>query len=142
MKKHLALLTLCPLLAYGAVMVPVSNGPLSVGDKLTDNVSMQEVEDGRVFAGTIKNMEELEGMVAKRSIKPGVPILRTHIKQDYPVNRNSSVTFTYQRGGIQLTGTATALEEGSLGESVKILNPDTRTTLAATVTGPAQVKIQ
>ena len=134
-------LMMIPLAAY-AETVPVLTQPVAAGESFSGLVEMKEVEDGRVFAGTVKEMVELDGMVAGRALRAGVPVQRTQIKPDYPVKRSSLVTMTYKRGVVQLSGRATALDDAGMGEQVRILNPETRATLVAVVVGDGRVEVR
>lgn len=141
------LLTLAPSVwaaneAVETVTVPVLVRSLAAGDSFTGATEMQAVPKNTVFAGTIRDQSELEDSVAGRDMQAGKPVLRLQVKQDFPVNRNSAVSFTLKRGAIALSGTGTALEDGAMGSTIKVLNTATRSTVAAVVTGPGQVEIR
>ena len=141
MLNRMTMMMALPLVVQAAE-VPVLKQPLAAGESFHNMVEMKEVEDGRVFAGTVKEMVELDGMVAARALRAGVPVLRTQIKMDYPVQRNESVRFTFKRGGIELAGNGTSLDEGGLGETVRVLNTATRATLSGVVVGEGEVEVR
>ena len=124
------------------VVVPVLVRSLSAGDSFDGATEMRSVPKSQVFAGTVKDMTELEESIAGRDMQAGKPVLRIQVKQDFPVARNSTVSFVLRRGAIALSGTGTALEDGAIGSTVKVLNTATRSTVAAVVTGPGQVEIR
>ncbi len=47
----------------------------------------------------------------------------------------------FNRPGIQLVGQGMALESGSEGKAIKVMNPESRTTLVAVITAPGTVTI-
>jgi flagella basal body P-ring formation protein FlgA len=57
------------------------------------------------------------------------------------VQRNETVTITYQVPGIVLTARGKAAEAGALGDVVGVLNIQSNRTVQATVTGPGRVSI-
>jgi flagellar basal body P-ring formation protein FlgA len=128
--------------ADDTVVVPVLVRSLAAGDSFAGATEMQAVAKNTVFAGTVRDAAELENSVAGRDMQAGKPVLRLQVKQDFPVNRNSAVTFVLKRGAIALSGTGTALEDGTVGSTIKMLNTATRSTVAAVVTGPGQVEIR
>jgi flagella basal body P-ring formation protein FlgA len=57
------------------------------------------------------------------------------------VQRNETVTITYQVPGIMLTARGKAIEAGALGDVVGVLNIQSNRTVQATVIGPGRVSI-
>jgi flagella basal body P-ring formation protein FlgA len=55
------------------------------------------------------------------------------------VQRNDIVTLTYATPGITLTMRGKALESGAEGDSIAVLNEQTKRTLQGIVTGPGRV---
>lgn len=146
-----ALLLMAPGLAMaydgqtGAEMerVPLLARAVTAGEILRpDSVTMGTVPAKTVFAGTARSMDEVEGKQVTRALSAGKPILRIHLKDVPMVARDSMVTLVYNRPGIQLTGQARALSDAKVGEAVRVLNPDSRATLVATVVGPGIVEIR
>lgn len=125
-----------------ATSVPVLMQAVAAGEPLAGAAVMKEVEPGRVFAGTVKDMTELQGVVAARALRAGIPLQRTQLKVDHAVKRNAAVRFVFKRGGIELAGNGTSLDDGGVGETVRVMNPATRSTLVAVVTGKDQVEMR
>ncbi|MCK1745509.1 flagellar basal body P-ring formation protein FlgA [Bradyrhizobium sp. 139] len=82
------------------------------------------------------------GMQLRRPMRAGAPIrIADIVKPDF-VQRDQSVTVIYQVPGIYLTTRGKALESGAEGDTVSVLNLQTKRTLAGVVTGRGQVTIQ
>lgn len=128
--------------AAATVSVPVLKQPVQKGETITaDNLTTLEIPAQQAFASTIASADELAGQQAVRPLGAGQPINRLHVRVAPMVARNQSVTFTFKRGGIELSGSGQALEDGQLGQSIRVINPATRSTILGTVTGNAAVAI-
>ncbi|MET4485666.1 flagellar basal body P-ring formation chaperone FlgA [Bradyrhizobium sp. LA7.1] len=82
------------------------------------------------------------GMQLRRPMRAGMPIRVADIVKPDFVSRDQSVTVIYQVPGIYLTTRGKALESGAEGDTVSVLNLQTKRTLAGIVTGRGQVTIQ
>lgn len=123
--------------------VPVLTHAVAAGQILNaTDVTMSLVPAKTVYAGTVRSMADVEGMAVSRSLSAGKPISRIHLKDVPTVARDSMVTLVYRRPGLNLSGQARALADAKMGESVRVLNPESRTTLVATVVAPGIVEIR
>jgi hypothetical protein len=52
------------------------------------------------------------------------------------VRRGQQVTLVYQVGGLSLSARMQAMEDGAIGQSVRLANPSSNRVILATVTGP------
>lgn len=125
------------------ITVPVLTSSVAKGTTLTDDlITQQPVPASQVFASTITSSQALVGQQTTRALIAGQPINRLHVRPVPLVVRESAVTVLYERGSVTLTGRADALEDGQLGQSIRVRNPASRTTLVATVSGPGMVTVQ
>lgn len=60
---------------------------------------------------------------------------------DAAVRRGETVTITYAAPGMSLLMRARALEDGAIGQSVRLLNTSSNRTIDATVTGPGAAQV-
>lgn len=124
------------------IAVPVLKQPVQKGETITEaNITLQEIPAAKAFASTITGAAELIGQQAVRPLMAGTPVNRLHVRVAPLVSRNQAVTFTFKRGGIELSGSGQALEDGQLGQSIRLINPATRSTILGTVTGNAAVEV-
>lgn len=82
------------------------------------------------------------GMQLRRPMRAGTPIRVADIVKPDFVTRDQSVTVIYQVPGIYLTTRGKAIESGAEGDTVSVLNLQTKRTLTGTVTGRGQVTVQ
>jgi flagella basal body P-ring formation protein FlgA len=75
-------------------------------------------------------------------MRSGTPIRVADIAKPEFVQRDQNVTVIYQVPGLYLTTRGKALESGTDGDTINVLNLQTKRTLTGTVTGRGQVTIQ
>lgn len=131
-----------PADAEGVVRVPVLKDAVTRGQLIrAENITMQPVDASRVFASTITSADVLAGQQANRNLAAGQPINKLHVEVAPTVRRNSSVTLRFVRGGVELVSQGQALEDGTVGQAVRVLNPATRTTLTGRVAEDGTVDV-
>lgn len=82
------------------------------------------------------------GMQLRRPMRAGMPIrIADIVKPDFVV-RDQTVTIIYQVPGLYLTTRGKAIESGAEGDTVSVLNLQSKRTLTGTVTGRGQVTVQ
>lgn len=125
------------------VTIPVLANPVMAGQRIdASNIASKVIDARAVFANTITQTNQLEDMQATRKLAAGIPITTLQVKPVMDVQRNALVTLVYAAPGVQLSGSAQALEEGRIGQSIKVLNPSSRATLVGLVTAPNTVEIR
>lgn len=93
-------------------------------------------------SGEPATRERTIGMQLRRPMRAGTPIRVADIVKPDFVQRDQSVTVIYQVPGIYLTTRGKAIESGAEGDTVSVLNLQTKRTLTGTVTGRGQVTVQ
>jgi len=82
------------------------------------------------------------GMQLRRPMRAGMPIrVADIVKPDFVV-RDQAVTIIYQVPGVYLTTRGKAIESGAEGDTVSVINLQSKRTLTGIVTGRGQVTIQ
>lgn len=135
-----------PLAVWAAVpanvQVPVLKEAIQKGQLITaDDIALKDVSASQVFASTITESAQLENMQATRSLPADEPVNRLHVKVAPAIERGAAVTLRFAKGGIELTSKGQALEEGKLGQSIRVLNPATRATLVGVVQPQGVVQV-
>jgi flagella basal body P-ring formation protein FlgA len=96
-----------------------------------------KVEPAGEFLGT----EAAIGQAAKRPLRVGTVLRASDLMKAEVVQRNESVTIAYEVPGVLLTVRGKALEAGSVGDVVSVLNLQSNRTIQAAVTGPGRVSV-
>lgn len=123
--------------------LPVLSQSITTGERIdTASLTTHDVDTSKVYASTITEASQLAGMQATRPLRAGEPINRLHVKPVVDVMRNSLVSLVYRKPGMELTGNGQALEDGKIGQTIRVMNPDTRATLVGVVVAANQVEVR
>jgi flagella basal body P-ring formation protein FlgA len=122
--------------------VPVLSGRVMRGEIIDEaNIVWQSLPETRLPRTTITDMDMIVGMSAKRALAPGAPIAAADVRRPLLVNRGETVTMMLTTPTMQLTAKGRALQNGSIGDIVRISNLQTNTVVDAVVTGPGQARV-
>jgi flagella basal body P-ring formation protein FlgA len=81
------------------------------------------------------------GLAAKRSLRVGQVLRNADLVRPDMVGRNEAVTLIYEVPGIVLSARGKAMEAGREGDTVNVLNVQTKRTIQGIVTGPGRVTV-
>ncbi len=81
------------------------------------------------------------GMQTRKPLRAGQVVHAADLVRPDMVQRDQMVTLVYQTEGLLLTMRAKALEGGSEGDAVSVMNIQSKRTLQGIVTGPGQVTV-
>jgi flagella basal body P-ring formation protein FlgA len=87
------------------------------------------------------SLERTVGMQVRRQLRAGQAIRTTDLAKPDLVQRDQNVTLIYQTAGLYLTMRGKALENGTEGDTVSVMNLQSKRTVSGTVIGRAQVSI-
>ncbi len=89
----------------------------------------------------LSDPSQLEGCRAAQNLQAGKYVSTRRIERIPDVEYNSSVTIVGKGRLFEIRARGTALENGIIGESVRVKNDDSKKILTGTVTGPGVVEI-
>jgi flagellar basal body P-ring formation protein FlgA len=81
------------------------------------------------------------GLAARHALRPGQPLAAADLMKPELVARGDTVTLTYQAPGITLTLRGKAQDSGALGDSIGVLNMETKRNVQGVVSGPGRVTV-
>jgi flagella basal body P-ring formation protein FlgA len=124
------------------VELPVATARLSAGTILgQDDVHMARVSAGSVRGEVVRAMDQIIGMQLTHGVQPEQPLLLADLTPPIMVRRGALIRVRLESAGLFVTGQAVALQAGSAGERIKVLNPASRTTVEGIVIGPNLVGV-
>jgi flagella basal body P-ring formation protein FlgA len=85
--------------------------------------------------------EQAIGMAVRQPMRGGQAVRMNDLMKPVAVQRNEPVTITYQMPGLLLSIRGKAVDAGSVGDIVSVVNMQTSRTVQATVTGPGRVTV-
>jgi flagellar basal body P-ring formation protein FlgA len=118
-----------------AVNRPVDRGEVLQASDLT------LVRRPKAQAGGLADMNTAIGLAARHPLRPGQPISTADLMKPQIVRRNDTVTMIYEAPGLTLTLRGQAQDTGALGDTVGVLNPQTKRVVQGVISGPDRVSV-
>ncbi len=120
----------------------VLNRPVAVGEVLrAGDVTIARRPKAELTANVVTSAAQAVGLAAKRTMRPGDVLRQTDLAKPEVVARNDNVTISYQVPGITLTIRGKALESGAQGDTITVLNVQSKRSVQGTIAGPGHVVI-
>ena len=124
------------------VQIPVLNRALSHGDVIAaadiTYVTMRQTE---VRSNLVTDPGTLVGMTSKQGVRANQPLVTTDLQKPLAVARGALVAMVLSHGGLQLTAQGRAIDQGSLGEVIRVSNTHSNLTVEATIDGTNHVRV-
>ncbi|WP_449235530.1 flagellar basal body P-ring formation chaperone FlgA [Azospirillum doebereinerae] len=95
----------------------------------------------RAGAGFVQSAEALVGLSPRRQMPAGRLVLVGSVGMPIVVQRNRHVTLVYEDGPLVLAARGRALQEGGVGDLVRVMNVASSTVVTGTVTGAETVSV-
>ncbi len=112
-----------------------------------DEISEEHITDRAFIASTVTRGSVQEdrsgviGKVAKRTLLKGQPIPLNAVREPYLVISGKPATVVFMEGGLTITGQATALQSGAVGDSVSLRNAESGLQIRGVVAKDGTVRI-
>ncbi|MGB6891333.1 MAG: flagellar basal body P-ring formation chaperone FlgA, partial [Xanthobacteraceae bacterium] len=81
------------------------------------------------------------GLSARHALRPGQALAAADLMKPEIIARNDNVTIVYQVPGITLTLRGQAKDAGALGDTISIVNTESKRVVQAVVSGPDRVTV-
>jgi flagella basal body P-ring formation protein FlgA len=91
--------------------------------------------------GALVETSRAVGQTLRVSVRTGSPIRERDLEKTAMVFKGETVTIIAQSGGLKVTALGQAKENGALGQTISVINQDSKKTIAAKVVGPGQVEV-
>jgi flagella basal body P-ring formation protein FlgA len=118
-----------------AVAHPVERGEVL---KPSDLVVMRRPKSGDI---SITTTADAVGLAARHALRPEQPLHAADLMKPELVQRNDTVTLIYQAPGLMLTLRGQAQDTGGFGDSIGVLNVESKRVVQGVVSGPGRVTI-
>lgn len=143
----------CPDAANWQIVSLVTPGvvlPVLVATEVTDRgtplqpqrFELQPQDLSRLPRGFYQDADEISGQVAKRRIRSGQVLTPTLVAPALLVKRGQTVSMIARRGDIVASTTGTALEDGQMGQLIRVRNITSDTVIRAKVKAKGVVASQ
>jgi flagellar basal body P-ring formation protein FlgA len=137
--------TMMRLLGRAAAMVEVATvtRPIERGGLIKDSdVQMERRPRNEIGRETITSREQAVGFAARTSLQPSRPLRTAELMRPDLIQRNDIVTLVYEVPGVVLTVRGRATEAGAEGDTISVLNEQSKRTVQGTIVGPGRVMVR
>ncbi|MFD2344273.1 flagellar basal body P-ring formation chaperone FlgA [Sinorhizobium terangae] len=112
------------------------------GETLDESlVEVVDVTNPNLADGYVRSIEEIEGKVTKRTLLPGRVILASALREQYAVERGSTVRLVFNDGGLTITAAGSPLQDAAVGELIRARNIDTGVIISGTVMADGTIHV-
>jgi len=118
-----------------AVDRPVEHGEVLRASDLT---TLRRPKDD---SGALTDPVAALGFAARHQLRPGQPLTAADLMKPEVVQRSDIVTIIYQAPGVTLTMRGQAQDAGALGDTIGVLNAESKRVVQAVVSGPGRVSV-
>lgn len=112
-----------------------------------DEINEEHIMDRAFIAATVtrgsvqEDRRSVVGKVARRTLLKGQPIPVNALREPYLVVTGKPATVVFEEGGLSITGQATALQSGAVGDVVSLRNTESGLQLRGVVTKDGTVRV-
>jgi flagellar basal body P-ring formation protein FlgA len=92
-------------------------------------------------ASDLTDINAAVGLAARRQLRPGQPIFVADLMKPEIVQRNDTVTLVYEAPGLTLTLRGQAQGAGALGDTIDVINTQTKRVIQGVISGPDRVNV-
>jgi flagella basal body P-ring formation protein FlgA len=89
----------------------------------------------------ISNIHAAAGLAARHELRPGQTLRDADLMKPAIIQRNDTVTIVYQAPGFTLTLRGQAQDAGALGDTISVLNAESKRVVQGVVSGPGRVTV-
>ena len=124
------------------IQIPVVSRRLSRGDIIQKNdIEWIDLRERKLLRGYIQDAKKIIGMAARRYIEARTPLTASNMQRPQLVKKGSIVNIALVNGTMRLTTQGRSLENGSLGDTIRIKNTRTKKIIEAQITGASSAKV-
>lgn len=106
-----------------------------------EDVAWTKVQSHLVPGDAPQDAETVIGQSVRRAMRTGSPVAQRDLSRPIVVKTNDLITVTYNLDGVSLSLQGKALQGGAAGDSISVLNPQSKKTIVAVVSGPGQAVV-
>uniref|UniRef100_UPI003BA91D30 flagellar basal body P-ring formation chaperone FlgA n=1 Tax=Stappia sp. TaxID=1870903 RepID=UPI003BA91D30 len=129
-------------IAQETVEIFTAARPLERGAVVSEgDLQVSRIPRHRATARQITERGDIVGLAARRAVQAGRPLFKSDFEEPVLVRRGDRVTMIYRVAGMTLTTLGQAMENGSDGAMIDVLNLQSRRTITAIVRGRDQVEV-
>lgn len=122
--------------------IPVLRRSVGAGEIIRKgDIQWIELPTSRSSQNYVESAAEIIGQQARRPIRSGQPIRRIELQRPVLIKKGRLVTMVVKHKNMILTATGKALEDGGMGDVIRLSNTKSRLTLEGKVVSPERVDV-
>ena len=118
-------------LAHRVLTVAV---PVQRGTELSESNTLEMIFYGSLPADAVASVADLRRMVAATQLRPNQPLRLSNLRQLADVMRGDELVLAVSRGPVTIETLVIALEQGVIGQQIRVENPESGETFQVIVT--------
>jgi flagella basal body P-ring formation protein FlgA len=127
---------------YEKTQVPVLKRLISAGETIqAEDIDWTSSRVDQLVSNAVTDSQQMVGRIAKRPLRPGQLLRISDLISEPTVHKNSLVTIAVQTPTMSLTVRGKALDDGAIGQSIRVVNVNTNKQLVGIVKDAATVVI-
>ena len=130
-------------MANAELMLPVPTVTIYPGDTIKDSMLRMQAYPATYRARTavIDAPTAIAGRVARRMLLPGEPVPVNAVDDPRLVSRGAPTQMIFEENGLVITAVGAPLQNGGLGETIRVRNTDTNRIILGTVMADGRIRI-
>jgi len=127
---------------YEIASVPVLGRVMQRGEVIRDaDIDMIEMQQSAVPRNAVLDKKRIVGQTPRRLMRAGVPLSPNDLQAPVVVAKGSLVTLLLRTDRMLITAQGKALDDGAAGETIRVVNTRSKTTIEGKVSGAGQVTV-
>jgi len=127
---------------YATIEVPVLNRAVGRGETISaEDITTVKVREDMLRPSALTDMGAIVGMAAKIALRPNLPVTGADLQRPLAVARGALVTLVLNYRGMSLTAQGRAVDQGSLGDTVRVTNTHSNLTVEGVIDGTNRVRV-
>lgn len=123
--------------------IPVPTHRIDKGEVIGEtDVDWVEVPSDRINGQTITDIVALVGMSPRKALKAGAPVRAADVRTPLVVEKGTPVTMVFKTPAMVLTAGGKSLDEGAIGETIRVRNDNSQLIVDAVIAAPGVVNVR
>lgn len=122
---------------------PVLNRRINAGEVITESdLDWRELPASRADGNLLANTQDLIGKTVRRPTPAGQPLRATDVRRPEVIAKGAMVSIVMESPGLLLSTAGRALDSGGAGDTISVMNLQSKRTVEGIVAGPSKVVVQ
>ena len=122
--------------------VPVPNRRIRAGEVIgAGDVQWVAMREQTIPDSAVGVAEEMIGRTPRRTLAPGAPVLAGDLKRPAIIAKGAPVMLVLIQPNMRLTARGRSLEEGGVGDTIRVINEQSRMNVVGVILPDGQVAV-